>query len=497
MVEVLKKQSVQDKVEKGILGLKYTGGTSYGNIYEDKRADFTFPKSIEVLQYMSQHPVIAASNNLIDILIGKVQWKFEVPDDATGKQNEANRMLNFFKDNMSHSWKSFITEALSYKIYGFHVAEKVWKEITPQESRKFAGKLGWKKLATRSQSTIQGWKFDEKVRELKSIKQNINGLSNIYQIRTDETGLIDLPVDKVLLFSYKKTRGNPEGHSPLIDCYQSWVYIKQIEALEIVGKNKQLGGVPVMSMDANWLAKAQEDPSSPEAAVLETLQTNMENLHAGESTFMIVPSQWSDSGKPLFDFKLLGIDGSAAQDNTRDIINGKQLEMLMVFLTDILRIGNENTGSFSLAESKQNLTSFGVENHLQFIVDVIQEQLVPQTLKINGFDLPKNQHPVLTYTDLDNENIDEIGKLVQRLASTNMIPRDFRLINEILERSGFKYRLSKSDTMKGKEFSAMIPYDEIFTNNESGASEGMESGLPSGTGDSLGNNSSVNLDNKA
>lgn len=496
MAKVVKKLSVKDKVEQGILGLKFTDGVNYGTIYEDKRSDFRFPKSISTFQYMAQHPVIAASNNLIDILIGKVKWKFDVPDDATIKQKEANRMLNFFMNNMDHSWKSFINEVLSYKIYGFHVAEKVWKEVSSSESKKFAGKMGWKKLTTRSQSTIQGWKFDENVRELESIKQSIEQLTNIYNIKTDDTGLIDLPIDKVILFSYKKTRGNPEGYSPLKDCYQSWTYLKTIESYQATGVAKDMGGVPVMGIDATWLAKAQEDPTGTEGVALETIQENLENLHAGESTYFIKPIAYTDTGKELFSFELKGIEGTAGKTyDTSKIIRTKQLEILMVFLTDILVLGNENHGSFSLAESKQNLTSFGIENHLQFIVDVIQEQLVDQTLKINGFDLPKEQYPVLTYSDLDNESIDELGKLVQRLASTNMIPRTTEVINEVLERGGFKYKLTDSDVDPDRKCKANIPYPEIFTSNESGASEGMENGLNSGTGDSLGNNSAINSDN--
>jgi len=495
----LKKKTIQDTKpptdEKGYLGLNITTGTNYGTVMEDKRADFTFPTSIATYQYMSQHPIIAASNNLLDILIGKVDWSFSVPDSATGKQKEANKMLNFFMNNMDHSWKSFINEVLSYKIFGFHVAEKVWKEVLPSESKKFAGKFGWKRLATRSQTTIQGWDFDEKGRYLKNIKQNLDLLTNIYNISISEDGLITLPTNKCLLFSYKQTRGNPEGHSPLKDCYQSWSYIKTLESYEAIGRAKQLGGVPVMGIDATWLAKAQSDSTSSEASVLDTLQTNMENLHAGEQTYMIIPLAYTDSGKSLFDFRLLGIDGGTTQDNTRDIIVGKQLEMMMIFLTDILRVGNENHGSFSLAESKQNLTSFGVENHLQFIVDVIQEQLVPQTLIYNGFNLPKEQHPKLTYSDLDQISEDSFSKLVQRIASVNMLPKTREVVDEILEKSGFKYRLSDGDIEKDNLFTANTLYPEIFSDNESGAGEGMKEGLPSGTGKSLGNNSEVNVEN--
>lgn len=498
MAKILKKESVQEKVEKGILGLKFTSGSDYGVVYEDKRADFRFPQSIETFQYMAQDSTIAASNNILDVMIGKIDWSFGVPDNATGKQKEAARFLNYCMNNMEHSWKSFIEEVGSYRIYGFHVAEKVWKEITSEESKKFAGKMGWRKLPTRSQSTIKGWKFDDNVRDLLAIKQSITDISNIYDIETDDSGLIDLPISKSLLFSYKKRRGNPEGHSLLKDCYQPWSYKKTIESYEAVGRAKSLGGVPVMGIDASWLAKAQEDPNSSEATVLATLQTNMENLHAGESLYMIVPLAYTDSGKPLFDFKLQGIEGGTTQDNTRDIIVGKQLEIMMVYLTDVLKLGNESHGSFALAENKNNLLALGIQHHLGFIIDIIQEQLVPQTLKVNGFDLPKEQYPVLTHTDLDEENIDQLGKLIQRLASVNMLPRTKQTVNEILNRAGFKYELTDGDVEKNDTFTANTLPKEIFgEENESGAGEGMESGNPNGTGDSNKNNSATNMDNKS
>jgi hypothetical protein len=213
---------------------------------------------------------------------------------------------------------------------------------------------------------------------------------------------------------------------------------------------------------------------------------------------MIKPLSYNDAGKELFTFELIGVNGSGGKNyDTSEIIKTKQTEILMIYLADMLKLGNDSHGSFALAESKNNLLAHAIQHHLSFITDIIMEQLVPQTLMVNGFDLPKEQYPKLTYSDLDNEDIDELGKLVQRLASTNMIPRDLRLINEILNRSGFEYRLTENDAMRDKEFSALIPYDEIFTNNESGASEGMEEGLPNGTGASLVNNSSLNVENKS
>ena len=496
------KKSISDTVntvEKGWLGLNFTTGANYGTVFEDNRADFRFPQSIKTFEYMSQDPTIAAANNILDIMINKINWSFKVSENATAKEKAANDFLNWCMVNMDHTWKSFIEEIGSYRIYGFHVAEKVWKEINPIESKKYSGKFKWKKLPTRSQTTIQGWSFDDEVRELVSVKQNLENISNIFNIKTtDSDGLIDLPISKVLLFSYKKRRGNPEGHSPLKDCYQPWTYKKTIESYEAVGVAKDLGGVPVLGVDANWLAKAQEDSSSSEGQVLETLTTYMENLHAGEQTYMIMPIAYNDSGKELFKFDLIGVDGGGKQYNTRDIINGKQLEILMIYLADVLKLGADNHGSFALAENKNNLLTFGIENHLQFISDVIDNDLIPQTLAINGWgDIPKEKMPKLSHTDLDEVDTEKLSKLIQRLASTNMIPRGTVLINEILEKSGFKYRLQEGDNEPDRPYTTETPYPELFTDNESGASEGMESGLPNGTGDSNKNNSDLNLDNKA
>jgi hypothetical protein len=230
----LKKKTTQSKKppvnEKGYLGLNITTGTNYGVVREDKRADFTFPTSIATYQYMAQDPIIAASNNLIDIMIGKIDWEFEVDNNATGKQKAARDFLNWCMNNMEHTWKSFIEEAGSYRVYGFHVAEKVFQEVL---TGKYSGKFKWKKLPTRSQTTIQGWNFDEKGRTLKSIKQNLNLLTNVYNLYTSDDGLIDLPINKCLLFSYKRKRGNPEGHSPLKDCYQPWTYKKQLKVIKV------------------------------------------------------------------------------------------------------------------------------------------------------------------------------------------------------------------------------------------------------------------------
>lgn len=253
-----------------------------------------------------------------------------------------------------------------------------------------------------------------------------------------------------------------------------------------------MAGVPVMGVDANFLAKAQSDTSSSEALVLAELQTAMAGLHAGEQTYMMLPIAYSDSGKELFTFKLLGIDGSGGkQYNVDDIIKRKQQEILMNYLADVLKLGSDSHGSFALSESKTNLLSFAIDHHLQLIADVINFDLIPQTLALNGWNLKQEEMPYLDYNDLEEVDLDIFSKFIQRVGAVGLIPNDPKLINEILTKSGFDYRVDEALEPGSEEFNNLFPK---FTSR---SGDGMESGLNNGTGDasSGGDDSVTNEEN--
>jgi len=117
-------------------------------------------------------------------------------------------------------------------------------------------------------------------------------------------------------------------------------------------------------------------------------------------------------------------------------------------------------------------------------------------LRVNGWgSIQKEDMPKLTHTDLDQVDINNLGKLVQRLGATNFLPRTKETVNEILTKSGFKYQLSDGDIEKNDDFTANTLFPEIFTDNENSAGQGLEEGMPNGTGKSSKNNSATNMDN--
>lgn len=219
--------------EIGTLGLQHSNGV----ILEETRAAFIWPDSITTFKQMSQDPIIEAANNIIDLMIARVKWEFKVPTTASLKAKKAAEFLNYCKDNLDggDTWRSTIEEIGSYRIYGYHIAEKVFSKV---KDGKYKGKLKWGKLATRAQTTVSEWIFDDMSRELVEIKQDTQYIfSGVYSTTKPLPPQLIIPRHKFLLFTYGKRRGNPTGKSPLIGCYIPWKAKSLIEEYELIGQN--------------------------------------------------------------------------------------------------------------------------------------------------------------------------------------------------------------------------------------------------------------------
>lgn len=460
--------------EVGTLGLQHSNGV----ILEDDRTEMQYPECLNTFQKMSHDPIIQSANNIIDLMIARTKWEFKAPNGSPLRSRKAAEFLNYCMNNLDdgETWRTTIDEIGSYRIYGFHVAEKVFTKV---KDGKWAGKLRWSKLATRSQKTISKWIFDDMSRRLDRICQETKYIySGIYSTTKPLDPEIEIPRNKFLLFTYGKKNGNPTGVSPLVGCYIPWKMKALIEEYELIFIAKNMSGVPVMGIDANFLSKAQSDTTSTEATVLAEIQTALSELHAGEQTYMILPIAYAENGKELFTFKLVGVDGGVKQNDVDVIVKRKQQEILMNYLADVLKLGSESHGSFSLAESKTNLLSFAIDHHLQLIADVINNDLVPQTLLLNGWDLAKEDMPTLSYTDLEQIDLDVFSKFIQRLGAVSMLPNDPKLLNEIYEKVKFDYRLDDKLEVGSEEFM------NLFPKYQSRSGDGMVEGMSNGTGES-------------
>lgn len=458
---------------------------------EQIKKELQWPESSLVYKKMSNDPIVRSGISLIEMMIGKIDWEVEEPENATEDQIKKTNFIRQCMSDMDHSWEDFLTEVVSYITYGFSVHEKVFRKRSKDKGSKYEDNLiGWKKLAIRSQDTLYQWKWDKEGRELTGVYQDLGRVNNYsdrfgtFLLNTKDPKGILIPRKKFLLFRYDGKRGNPIGNSPLNACYQPFMFRSIIEEQEAIGISRDMAGMPVLGLHPKYMS---EDASPEDKAIYDYYKKVIANIQSNEQSGLIYPLMYNDAGKKIIEFELMGVQGGKQYD-TDKIIKRYDDKILTALFADILKLGQQTHGSFSLAGAKTNIIAMNIETRLKEITSVINDDLIPQTFALNGWD--DTVFPKITHSDIDEEDLDEFSKLIQRLGSSGYLPRTKNIVTQIVDRSGFTGSEEIEDMDDEK-------FEESFPNSTSRAGDGMKEGMPSGTGgaDGGGDSSTTNNEN--
>ena len=243
------------------------------------------------------------------------------------------------------------------------------------------------------------------------------------------TGTIDIPRKKFLLFRVDPKRDNPEGNSPLRGAYHAWKYRTLIEEQEAVGVTRDMNGMPTLYLPPRYMS---EDATDAEKRIYDYYKNVIRNIQMNEQSGLILPQAFDpDSRKELFKFELTSTMGGKMYD-TDAIIKRWDNKILMVLFADMLKMGQDQVGSYSLAGAKTNIMAMAIEARLQEIQDVLNNDLVKQLFAMNGV-APNVKLPKLVYGDLDEVDLDEFSKAIQRIGSVGGLERDRPVMNKIRE----------------------------------------------------------------
>jgi hypothetical protein len=172
-------------------------------------------------EMLDNSSVVGSITYAITSAMRKVEWRTQPANDSP----EASELADFAEEcrlDMSHTWEDKIVEALSMLGYGFAPHEIVYKRrlgMRPgpdpdrpgknlPQSRYDDGRIGWKRQPLRGQDTIIKWFFSE--------NGQVKGLTQQPWIGP----LIDLPIEKLLLYRPSSHKNNPEGKSILRTAYR-------------------------------------------------------------------------------------------------------------------------------------------------------------------------------------------------------------------------------------------------------------------------------------
>ena len=400
-------KNVSPMQELGVTGVKRVSGY----IDEEYLPALRGRKAVKVYREMSTNDsMVGALLFAIDKLVREVEWQV-IPADQTEPNTKAKEFLESIMDDMSHSWDDFIGEALSMLVYGWSWHEIVykkrvgpWEKDPAKRSKHTDGLIGIRKLPIRAQETMLRWSFDE-----------TGGIRAMVQMAPPRYQTTVIPIEKSLLFRTSISKGNPEGQSLLRTAYRSWYFKKRLEEFEAIGVERDLAGMPVARVPAEFL-KAR--PGTDQAKTVEAFKKMVRGVRRDENEGLVLPQQFDrDTKQPLFDFELMSSGGSRQFDTT-GIIQRYEQRILMSVLADFILVGHQEVGSYSLHTDKTGIFRAALNAITKAIADTLNRHLVPRLFAANGWKL--DELPKFEPNNIDPPDLNQLASFISATAGAGM-----------------------------------------------------------------------------
>lgn len=349
----------------------------------------------------------------VEMLLRNVEWRTDpASDDPIAV--EIAEFVDSCRDDMSHSWSDFISEVLSMLTYGYSPHEIVYKErIGPNEedgsrrSMHADGLIGWRKLPIRAQESVYEWMLGEDG-SIEGLKQEVQTTGQI----------VDIHIEKMLLFRTTSHKNNPEGRSIFRNAYIDWHYKKGIKQIEAIGIERDLAGLPVAHVPPEVLSA---QAGSDEATVLEAIKGIVRNIRRDEQEGVIWPLAYDADGNPTYKLELLSSSGSR-QFDTNEIVSRYDKRIATTIMADFIMLGQDKVGSFALSSDKTAMFATALGAWLKSITDVLNRFAIPRLLRINN--MPLEHAPKFATSDIEKADVEKTLDALNKVVLSGILPPD-------------------------------------------------------------------------
>ena len=384
-------------------------------------------------------------------------------EEAKKEQEFVEQVL----DDMEHSLDDHIAEALSFLSYGFSWFEVVYKRRQgadsnlKRKSKYNDGRIGLRKLACRSPWTIDRFDVNQKTGDILGIYQN-TGFAN---------GEHYIPSRKSLYYRTTTINGDPSGRSILRNAYTSYEYLNSMQSIEAVGVERELAGIPVARVPAEYLSP---EASDNQKAFMGELQTILRDVKFNDQGYIILPSDTypdkdgAPTGERLVDVQLMSSSGTRNID-IDPIIRRYQSSIADSVLSSVIFLGSKDGGSYALSKSSTDLFLRGLESFFTQLVDTLNKQLIEPLWELNQLNL--DLMPKLVAGDVAPHDLKELGSYLRNLNGADISLADqVDIVDALLHNAELpkldreQYEKSRSDARKA----SMPPAKEVVETKEDG-----------------------------
>lgn len=395
------------KIELGVSGKNtYTGDIRADEFLQELRGKRAIQKYREM---RDNNAIVGSIMYAVEQTLRDVKIEVKPADDSPVAKAEAE-FLQSVLDDMDHSLDDHISEALSYLTYGFSWFEVVYKRRegdfrSPKKNSKFEdGRIGIKKIAIRAPWTVEEFEVD----------QNTGEVLGMYQEAAWGKRPAMIPIEKSVYYRTTSLNNDPSGRSVLRNAYTSYQYLNKIQSYEAIAIERELHGVPVGRMPAEYMSA---DASTDQANLRGQFERILRDLKNNEQGYALLPSDlYVDAdGKPtaqrLMDIELITANGSRSID-IDPVIKRYQHDIARSLMAEFLMLGS-GSGSYALSKTKTDLFLRSLESYINTIVDVLNKQLVERLWQLNGLDWATM--PKLVAGDVAPHDLREIAAFLRNL----------------------------------------------------------------------------------
>lgn len=405
--------------EIGRIGQNRYGSKGYGSIFfEEFLGELRGVKGVQVYTEMSENDAtIGAILFAVEMLMRQCEFHIE-PGGKSAKDEEAAEFVDSCMNDMERTWADTLSEILSFLPYGWSYHEIVYKRRSGKTSSPITrskyddGLIGWRKLPIRSQDTLYGWEY----------KDGTDDLIGMTQVPPPDFERVTIPIEKALHFRTRSRKDNPEGRSILRTAYRAWYFKKRIESIEGIGIERDLAGFPVLYAPSDMDVWGEDDEAARAYARAEEI---VSSIRRDEREGLVLPGGYEQGTG----WKLeLVTSGSRRQFDTNAIIDRYDKRIATTVLADFVMLGQQQVGSFALADTKTQIFALAIGTYLDVICEVFNNQAIPRLIDINGEHFKGiTDYPKMVHGDIDETDLQQFAAFVKDMIGAGVLTPDEEL----------------------------------------------------------------------
>lgn len=320
----------------------------------------------------------------------------EAFDDKPENQDIAEFTSFNILEGLSQPFLIVLQDVLTMYEAGFSILEPVWEQREWAPRRTGANRRRYtmlKKLAPRPASTISEFIYDDTggpvgVKQMKILEGG----------RTEE---VEIPIEKLIIFTFNRSGGNLEGKSLLRTAYKHWYYKDNLYKIDAIQKERHALGIPKATLQPGYKQKDVD-------AAWELVR----NLRTNEEAGMVLP--------PEMDVEFVKFQGELV--SVIDSIEHHEGRILLNVMVQFLLLGLSMGGGRATSGSHLDMFHKSLRYVGNMICDFFNLYLIPRLVVYN---FNTQEFPRMRVRNIgEGRDMQMWASAMANLASRNLITLD-------------------------------------------------------------------------